>query len=71
MTLSEDTLEAFHTLKQASMSAPVLAIADFTKEFLLETDALKEALRAVLSQKQVDGGYHPVAYGGQALAAHE
>ena len=25
----------------------------------------------VLSQKQADGHYHPVAYGSQALTAHE
>ena len=53
------------------MSAPVLAFTDYTKEFLLETDASKEGLGAVLSQKQVDGQYHPVAYCSQDLTAHE
>ena len=37
------------------MSAPILAFADYTKEFLLETDVSKEGLGAVLSQKQVNG----------------
>ena len=69
--LPEDTLRAFNTLKQACMSTPVLAFTNYTKEFLLESDASKEGLRAVLSQKQVDGQYHPVAYGSQALMAHE
>ena len=50
--LSEDALEAFKALKQAWMSAPVLAFADYTKDFLLETDASKEGLGVVLSQKQ-------------------
>ena len=45
------------------MSTPVLAFTDYTEEFLLETDASKEGLGVVLSQKQVDGQYHPVAYG--------
>ena len=71
VSLSEDTLEALHTLKQACMSTPILSFADYTKDFLLKTDASKEGLGAVLSQKQADRQYHPVAYGGQALMAHE
>ena len=63
VSLSEDTLEAFWTLKQACMSTPILAFADYAKDFLLKTDTSKEGLGAVLSQKQVDGWYHPVAYG--------
>ena len=48
------------------MNSPVLAFANYTKDFLLETDASKEGLGAVLSQKQ-----EPVAYGSQALTTHE
>ena len=69
--LSEDALEAFQALKQASMSSPILAFANYTKNLLFKTDASKEGLGAVLSQKQADGHYHPVAYGSWALAAHE
>ena len=69
--LSEDTLEAFQALKQACMSSPVLAFADYMKDFLLKTDTSKEGLRVVLSQKQTDGHNHPVAYGSWALTAHE
>ena len=57
------SLKAFDALKQLCMSAPGIAFTDYTKEFLLETDASKEEPGAVLSQKQVDGQYHPVAYG--------
>ena len=71
MSLSDDTLEAFQVLKQACMNSPVLAFADYMKDLLLETDASKEGLGAVLSKKQVDGQFHPVAYGSQALTAHE
>ena len=53
------------------MSNPILSFANYTKEFLLEIDASKEGLEAVLFQKQVDGHYHPVTYGSQALTAHE
>ena len=63
VSLPEDALRAFNALKQACMCAPVLAFANYTKEFLLETDASKEGLGAVLSQKQVDGQYHPVTFG--------
>ena len=53
------------------MSSPVLAFMDYTKDFLLQMDASKEGLGAVLSQKQADRQFHPVAYGSQALTAHE
>ena len=55
MSPLEDALKAFEVLKQVCMAAPVLAFADYTKAFLLETDASKDRLGAVLSQKQVDG----------------
>ena len=51
--------------------SPCPAFADYTKGFLLKTDASKEGLGAVLSQKQADGQYHPVTYGSQALTVHE
>ena len=50
---------------------PMLAFANYVKEFLLETDASKEGLEAVLSQKQADGQYHPVTYDSRVLMAHE
>ena len=53
------------------MSAPILALTDYMKKFLLETNASKEGLGAVLSQKQADGQYHPVTYGSRSLTAHE
>ena len=53
------------------MNSPVLAFADYTKDFLLETDASKEGLGAVLSQKQEDGRFHLVAYCSQVLSTHE
>ena len=58
-------------LKQACMNSPVLAFTDYTKDFLLKTDASRERLGAVLSQKQVDGQFHLVAYDSWALTTHE
>ena len=53
------------------MNSPLLAFANYMKDFLLEMDTSKEGLGAVLSQKQVDGHYHLVAYGSQVLTAPE
>ena len=50
---------------------PILAFADYTKPFLLETDVSKDGLGAVLSQKQADRRYHPGTYGTRALMPHE
>ena len=48
-----------------------MAFADYTKDFLLETDASKEGLGVVLSQKQEDGWFHPVAFASWVLTTHE
>ena len=69
--LLESTLKAFKALNKACMTVPVLAFTDYTKPFLLEPDVSKDGLGAVLSQKQMDGQYHPVAYGSRALMPHE
>ena len=58
-------------LKEKIMSAPVLVFPDFNKPFLLETDASKEGLGAVLSQKQDDRCYHPVAFSSRTLMPSE
>ena len=55
VALSEDALKAFEALKQVCMAAPILAFNDYTKPFLLEMDASKDRLGAVLSQKQANG----------------
>ena len=62
VNLSPEALEAFDHLKAACLQAPILAFPDFNKPFLLETDASRRGLGAVLSQKQADGRYHPIAY---------
>ena len=62
---------AFEMLKKTSLEAPVLAFADFDQPYLFETDTSQLGLRAVLSKKQPDGWYHPVAYVSWSLTIHE
>ena len=69
VTLTPEAEEAVKVLKEKIMKAPVLVFPDFNKPFLLETDASKEGLGAVLSQKQDDGCYHPVAFGSRTLTS--
>ena len=69
--LPPEVQEAINILKGKVQSVPVLVFLDFDKPFLLETDASKEGLGAVLSQKQSDGRYHPVAFGSCSLTSSE
>ena len=57
---------AFHQLKEALTSEPILAYPSWNKPFILATDASQQSLGAVLSQ--MDGDYeHPVAYASRKL----
>ena len=67
VNLSPEACEAFDRLKAACLQAPILAFPDFNKPFLLETDASRRGLGAVLSQKQADGWYHPIAYASHVM----
>ena len=69
--LMVETRDTFDTLKKVCIEAPALAFAAFDKPFLLETNACKIGVGAVLSQKQTDGQYHPVTYASQSLTIHE
>ena len=56
LVLSKAARNAFHQLKKAVMSAPVLGYPGLYKEYLLKTNASNLGLGAVLSQKQSMGG---------------
>ena len=71
VTLTPKAQEAVQLLKEKILSTPILVFPDFDKPFLLETDASEEGLGVVLSQKQDDGCFYPVASGSRTLTPSE
>ena len=69
--LPPDALAAFQELKMKYLTVSVLVFTDFKKSLLLETDASIEGLGVVLSQKQDDNHYHPIAYASRGLKGGE
>ena len=54
--------EAFCQLKEALCLNPVLHSPDFTKPFILQTDASDRGVGAVVRQCDEKGDEHPIAY---------
>ena len=69
--LPPEAQEVVRILKDKIQSAPVLVNPDFDKQFLLEMDASKKGLGALLSQRQDNGCYHPVTFGSCSLMPTE
>ena len=59
--------EGFDQLKKAHTEAPVLAYPDYSKPFILETDASLKSLGVVLSQKGDDNEIRVIAYASRSL----
>jgi hypothetical protein len=62
---------AFESLKEKLITAPILAYPDNTKEFILFTDASDIALGAILSQKDDKGHEKVIAYASKSLTTAE
>ena len=63
---SDECQTALNSLIDDITSAPILAYPDFTKEFILHTDASSLGLGAILYQKQ-DGAMRVIAYASRTL----
>ena len=63
--------QAFIDLKQHLTSAPILALPDFSENFVLDTDASDVGIGAVLSQKHADGAERVIAYASRVLSKPE
>jgi hypothetical protein len=61
---------AFDMLKDICASKPILRSPDWTKKFILETDASGYALGAVILQEFEDG-IHPIAFHSRSLQPAE
>jgi len=68
---SQEYQTAFEELKRRLITPSVLAYPNFDLDFALETDASHQGLGAVLSQRQEDGRFHPIAYASRALSGAE
>ena len=63
---TDECLDAFHTLKKALISAPIIQPPDWTLPFEIMCDASDNAVGAVLSQTK-DRKHHAIAYASKTL----
>ena len=66
-----DQQESFEKLKQALINSPILAYPDYSKPFVLETDASLKGLGTVLSQEDDQGKYRVISFASHALKPFE
>ena len=64
---SDECEKVTNELKARITTAPILTFPDFSKQFILTTDASSIALGGVLSQIGDDGKDHPIAFYSKAL----
>ena len=63
--------DAFYHLRKCLVTAPILAFPDFSKKFILDTDASDCGIGAVLAQVQDDGSESVIAYASRSLSRQE
>ena len=68
---TDECEQAFIMLKNELTKTPVLSFPDFSKEFILDTDASFDRIGAVLAQVDDNGNERVIAYGSKAMNKHE
>ena len=68
---TQECENAAENLRGQITSAPILVFPDFTRQFILTTDASAIAIGAVLSQIQQDDREHPISFYSKTLNATE
>ena len=63
--------QAFVKLKNFLTTAPILALPDWNKPFIMDTDASETGIGAVLCQCDSDGTEHVIAYASRLLTKPE
>lgn len=71
MKLQEPQDKAFRTLKAFVASPPILKVPDFSKPFILQTDASDVGIGAILIQEGEDQIPHPIAFASKKLLDRE
>ena len=71
MEWDEQCQKVFDALKDLCTSTPILAYADYKKEFQLHTDACEKGLGGVLYQKDKNGLQRVIAYASRSLSHTE
>ena len=62
---------SFSALKTSLTTAPILALPDFNKQFILYTDASDQAISYILGQKDDSGRECVIEYGARAIRPFE
>jgi len=69
--VSPHAQKSYAALKSALVNAPILVTPDFTKPFIIISDASKKFIGGVLAQRDSDGIERPIAYHSRALRGAE
>ena len=70
-TWNKEHQDTFDKLKDLICDAPVLTYPDPEKPYMVETNASNYAVGVVLSQKQDNGKWHPIAYLSKSMDEHQ